>query len=101
MFDYGERDSASGQYERHPVQIGKKRVQPLRDTYRHLACGKTTSINDPNIVLTYATSPRFYTGTFCAPCKSYYNLTEFVWLPDNTPMNAVCGDPKLDLRLRK
>jgi len=101
QFDYGERDSKTGQFQNHPVRIGKKRVQPLRDTYRHLTCGKTTSINDPNIVLTYSTTPHFYTGTFCAPCKSYYSLTEFVWLPDEVPMNRVSGDPTADLRFRK
>jgi hypothetical protein len=100
-FDYGELDAATGQYERHPTSIGLTLVQPLRDTYRHTVCGKTTTINDPNIVLSYATQPSFYNGTFCVTCRAYYPLKEFVWLPDEAPMDKATGDPKADLRVRR
>lgn len=45
-------------------------------------CGTTTSMSQP-LAETYARQPDFYGGTFCAHCRTHFNVGEngeFVWL---------------------
>ena len=62
--------------ERH-----KGYVRPYRDAYRHLKCGKITTMSRA-IAETYARDPSFYTGTFCSTCCGHFPIGEdgeFVW----------------------
>ena len=56
-------------------------VRPYRDGYRHLKCGKITTMGRA-IAETYARDPTFYTGTFCVTCRAHFPIGadgEFVW----------------------
>lgn len=56
-------------------------VRPYRDAYRHLKCGKITTMGR-KIAETYARDPAFYSGTFCVTCASHFPVGEdgeFVW----------------------
>lgn len=57
-------------------------VRPVRDTYRHLVCGTTTTMAR-SIAETYARDPRFYGSTYCAHCSMHRlvgEAGEFEWL---------------------
>lgn len=56
-------------------------VRPYRDAYRHLKCGKITTMSR-SIAETYARDPFFYNGTFCTACGAHFPIGEsgeFVW----------------------
>lgn len=56
-------------------------VRPFRDAYRHLKCGKITTMSR-SIAETYARDPEFYSGTFCTICGSHFPVGEageFIW----------------------
>lgn len=56
-------------------------VRPYRDAYRHLKCGKITTMGR-SIAETYARDPFFYTGTFCCHCGAHFPIGEdgeFTW----------------------
>lgn len=53
-------------------------VRPVRDSYVHNKCGTLTKMGQ-SIAETYARDPYFYSGTFCAGCRSHFPLDEFVW----------------------
>ena len=60
-------------------------VRPYRDAYRHLKCGKITTMSR-SIAETYARDPTFYTGTFCTTCRDYFPIGEngeFTWYEMN------------------
>lgn len=60
-------------------------VRPYRDAYRHLTCGKITTMSRI-IAETYARDPGFYTGTFCSTCRNHFPVGEngeFVWYEMN------------------
>ena len=60
---------------------GKGFVRPFRDAYRHVTCGKITTMSR-EIAETYARDPTFYSGTFCTTCKSHFPVGEdgeFTW----------------------
>lgn len=61
-----------------PEERAKGFVRPVRRTYRHFACGQTTTMARP-LAETYARDPGFYSGTFCAPCGEHFPLDQFVW----------------------
>lgn len=60
-------------------------IRPVRDTYKHLVCGATTTMNHA-IAQTYASRPNYYRGTYCASCRDHYpvgpieNGGQFEWL---------------------
>jgi len=54
-------------------------VRPVRDTYKHLTCGRTTTMGR-KLAETYARDPEFYSGTFCCTCSKHFPLDEFVWM---------------------
>lgn len=80
--DHREIDPRTGQQKGYVVLTPEERtkgfVRPLRNTYRHLTCGTTTTMA-PSIAETYARDPKFYSGTFCCHCRTHRPLTEFVW----------------------
>lgn len=56
-------------------------VRPVRDAYRHLKCGKITTMSR-SIAETYARDPSFYSGTFCTTCRGHFPVGEageFTW----------------------
>lgn len=56
-------------------------VRPVRNAYRHLKCGTVTHMAQ-TLAQTYARDPSFYSGTFCAGCKTHFPVGvdgEFVW----------------------
>jgi hypothetical protein len=56
-------------------------VRPYRDAYRHLKCGKITTMSR-DIAETYARDPGFYSGTFCTTCRAHFPVGEdgeFTW----------------------
>jgi hypothetical protein len=61
-------------------------VRPVRLSYRHVVCGKTTMMNQV-IAETYARDPKFYGGTYCVHCQKHRPLIEFVWL-DGSPVGS-------------
>lgn len=60
-------------------------VRPVRKSYVHLKCGVETTMAT-TIAETYARNPSFYSGTFCAGCRSHFPVGEsgeFVWTGTN------------------
>jgi hypothetical protein len=56
-------------------------VRPFRDAYKHLACGKITTMGKA-LAETYARDPSFYGATFCSTCCAHFPVGEdgeFVW----------------------
>lgn len=56
-------------------------IRPFRDAYRHLNCGKITTMSRP-LAETYARDPEFYSGTFCSTCRTHFPVGadgEFTW----------------------
>lgn len=56
-------------------------IRPFRDAYRHLKCGKITTMSRP-LADTYARDPEFYSGTFCSTCRTHFPVGpdgEFTW----------------------
>jgi hypothetical protein len=78
-------DRGDGQQVDYVVLSANERskgfVRPYRDAYRHLKCGKITTMAR-SIAETYARDPHFYTGTFCTTCGAHFpigEIGEFVW----------------------
>ncbi len=56
-------------------------VRPVRQSYLHLKCGKTTRMHS-SIAETYARDPLFYSHTWCSWCRNHLPVGadgEFVW----------------------
>lgn len=56
-------------------------VRPVRDSYVHEKCGVLTKMGLA-LAETYARDPQFYSGTFCAGCRTHFPVGEtgeFVW----------------------
>lgn len=75
----------SGQQKAYVVlsdaERGKGFVRPVRDAYRHLTCGKITTMGR-ELSETYARDPYFYSGTFCSTCRAHFPVGEegeFTW----------------------
>lgn len=83
--DHREIDPATGQQKGYVVLSAEERakgfVRPYRDAYRHQTCGKITTMGRA-LAETYAREPTFYSGTFCAECRSHFPVGadgEFTW----------------------
>lgn len=83
--DHRDINPASGQQKGYvvltPAERAKGFVRPVRDAYRHLKCGKITTMSR-DIAETYARDPGFYSGTFCTTCRSHFPVGEageFTW----------------------
>lgn len=56
-------------------------VRPVRQGYKHLPCGTTTTMSAA-IAETYARDPKFYGSTYCVQCHGHFLVGEhgeFVW----------------------
>ena len=83
--DHREIKPESGQQKGYIVLTEAERakgfVRPVRDAYRHLKCGKITTMSR-DIAATYARDPGFYSGTFCTTCGGHFPVGEdgeFTW----------------------
>lgn len=64
-----------------PAERAKGFVRPVRDAYRHVKCGKITTMSR-DIAETYARDPGFYSATFCTTCRAHFTVGEngeFTW----------------------
>lgn len=84
----------TGQHKAYLILCDAERakgfIKPVRETYRHRACGRTTTMA-LRIAETYARDPYFYGATFCVSCDVHRPLAEFTWEPDGEPMDT--NDP--------
>lgn len=62
-------------------------VRPYRDSYKHLKCGTVTTMGKA-LSETYASDPKFYSGTFCCGCKMHFPVTGFVWTVDGATVGS-------------
>lgn len=53
-------------------------VRPVRQSYRHQACGSMTTMGLA-LAETYAGQPDFYGATYCCACQMHKPVAEFVW----------------------
>lgn len=88
-FDYGERKE-DGQFERHPTTDSGEFVQPVRDSYVHDDCEKTTTMGT-KLAESFARDPGQYGKTFCAGCGDYFPLDEFTWKGTDIRLNEAGG----------
>uniref|UniRef100_UPI0013DC75B6 hypothetical protein n=1 Tax=Stenotrophomonas maltophilia TaxID=40324 RepID=UPI0013DC75B6 len=72
--DHREINPATGQQKGYVVLSEAERakgfVRPVRDSYVHQTCGTLTKMSNA-LAETYARDPYFYSGTFCAGCRSH------------------------------
>jgi hypothetical protein len=75
----------SGMQEKYLVLSEEERakgfVEPVRRTYIHEKCRAVTTMGQA-IAETYARTPEFYGGTFCASCRAHFPVGEdgeFIW----------------------
>lgn len=82
-------DPATGMQKNYVVLSAEERakgfVKPLRNRYVHKVCGIETTMGT-SLSETYATNPRFYSGTYCVGCRTHFNLNQFEW-SDGEPMD--------------
>lgn len=83
--DHREINPITGQQKGYIVLTAAERakgfVRPYRDAYRHLKCGRITTMSR-DIAETYARDPYFYNGTFCTTCRAHFPIGEdgeFTW----------------------
>lgn len=76
------RRRPDGQHDDHwilPKHLRAVRVRPLRRVYLHeRGCGHPTHM-DLEIAETFAADPCFYSKTFCAYCRDYFPIDQFMW----------------------
>lgn len=77
-----EIDPATGMQKGYvvlcPDELKKGFVRPVRTSYVHSKCGKTTTMG-LNLAETYARDQSFYGGTYCVGCKTHFPVAEFTW----------------------
>jgi len=86
---HGVDDTPRPQAEKYLVLPDAERakgfVRPVRRSYRHLTCGKVTTMGQA-LAETYARDPGFYGATYCANCRMHRAVGmdgEFVWIEDD------------------
>jgi hypothetical protein len=81
--EHREINPLTGQQKAYIVLTKEERtkgfVKPVRLSYRHNACGTTTTMGHA-LAETYARDPKFYSGTFCCACRNHFPVGEFKWL---------------------
>ena len=87
----GSDDKPVPQAEVYLVLSGAERatgfVRPVRDTYKHTACGAVTSMSHA-LAETYARDPKFYGSTYCVHCRMHKPVDEFTWEPDGSMVGS-------------
>ena len=83
--DHREINPSTGQQKGYVVLTPEERsegwARPYRDSYRHLTCGRVTTMSR-SIAETYARDPYFYSGMFCSTCRAHFPIGEdgeFTW----------------------
>ena len=83
--DHREIDPTTGMQKAYVVLSTEERakgfVEPVRRTYIHEKCGAATTMGLA-LAETYARDPEFYSGTFCAGCRTHFPVGangEFIW----------------------
>ena len=83
--DHREINPASGMQKGYVVLSAEERakgfVRPVRRSYVHSKCGVVTTMGQ-TLAETYARQPDFYSGTFCAGCRTHFPVGEdgeFTW----------------------
>ena len=83
--DHRQIDPKTGMQKGYVVLSEDERakgfVRPVRRSYVHEKCGVRTTMGQA-LAETYARQPDFYSGTFCAGCRSHFTVGadgEFVW----------------------
>ncbi len=83
--DHRDIDPATGMQKAYVVLSEEERakgfVRPVRRTYTHTKCGSDTTMGQA-LAETYARDPAFYSGTYCAFCRTHFPVGpdgEFVW----------------------
>ena len=83
--DHLEIDQKTGMQKGYVVLSEEERakgfVRPVRSAYVHDKCGGVTTMGLA-LAETYAREPAFYSGTFCAVCRSHFPVGadgEFTW----------------------
>ncbi|HET8627445.1 MAG TPA: hypothetical protein VFL91_08495 [Thermomicrobiales bacterium] len=97
LHEYETEGPAKGQQKTYLVLSDEERakgfVRPVRESYRHVACGTVTTMGRA-IAETFARNPAFYGGTFCFQCGAHFPLRNpdgsaaFVWEPDGSPVGS-------------
>ena len=82
-----------------PEERAKGFVKPVRRSYLHKTCGAVTTMG-VGLSETYARDPYFYSGTFCATCRSHFSLDQFTWEPDGEPMDPLLQEDWLKQKSR-
>lgn len=104
---YGEHfeTKPNGQQKDYLVLTAEERakgfVEPVRRTYKHEKCGRTTTMG-ASLAETYARCTDFYNGTFCCHCGNHFPVGEsgeFVWEGTNQKVGtratpSGCEEPK-------
>lgn len=91
--DYGhtEINPATGMQKEYIVLTSEERskgyVRPVRRAYKHLKCGAITTMA-LSIAQTMARDPGFYSGGYCATCKTHFGNEEFSWPEDGTQVGS-------------
>lgn len=87
----------SGMQRKYLVLSAEERakgfVEPVRSSYQHLTCGAITTMGTA-IAETYARTPEFYGGTYCATCRNHFPVGEtgeFVWVENGSPTDQKVG----------
>jgi hypothetical protein len=87
--DHRDIDPVTGMQKAYVVLSADERakgfVRPVRQSYIHDKCGGLT-VMGLALAETYARDPMFYSGTFCAICRSHYPVGEngeFIWADTN------------------
>ena len=79
---HGSDDESVPQAEAYLVlseeERAKEFVRPVRETYLHKICGRTTTMSR-ELAETYARDPKFYSSTYCVSCSKHRPVHEFVW----------------------
>ena len=70
-----------------PEERSKGFIRPVRRAYKHLKCGQETRMA-LSIAETLARDPKFYSGGYCATCKTHFGNEEFVWPDDGTQVGT-------------
>lgn len=80
--DHRDIDPATGQQKGYVVLSEAERakgfVRPVRRSYVHTKCGVVTRMSQ-ELAETYARQPDFYSGTFCAGCRTHFPVAGFTW----------------------
>jgi uncharacterized coiled-coil protein SlyX len=83
--DHTEIDPRTGLQKAYVVLSKEERdkgfVRPVRSTYTHTKCHTDTTMGVA-LAETYARSPDFYSGTYCAQCRGHFPVGEtgeFMW----------------------